>query len=195
MAAGKKNAARQGAAIVFIDEAGFLMGPLARRSWSPRGHTPILMQRGRSRRKVSVIGALVISPRRHHVRGYFGVLADANFDGESILAFLKQLRRAQRAPIVLIWDRLGAHLVEPIRNWLAQRRHRVRAHLLPPYAPELNPVELIWGYAKTNPLANFAPLELDDLVMQTQLATFAVGDDEPLLRSFLQHCPLSLRLK
>lgn len=171
------------------------MGPLVRRSWSPRGHTPVLMQRGRSRRKVSVIGALVISPRRRRVRGYFGVLADANFDGQSILAFLKQLRRAQRAPIALIWDRLQAHLVEPVCGWLTQRRGCVRAHLLPPYAPELNPVELMWGYAKTNPLANFAPLELDDLVMQTQLATFAMGDDEPLLRSFLQHCPLSLRLR
>ncbi len=53
----------------------------------------------------------------------------------------------------------------------------MRAYLLPPYAPELNPVELIWGYAKTNPLANFAPLELHDLVMQTQLATYAIGDD------------------
>ncbi len=171
------------------------MGPLVRRSWSPRGQTPLLMQRGRSRSKVSVIGALVISPRRRRVRGYFNVLPDGNFDGESILAFLKQLRRAQRAPIVLIWDRLKAHYTEPVASWLKQPRHRVHAHLLPPYAPELNPVELMWGYAKTNPLANFAPLELDDLVMQTQLATFAIGDDKPLLRSFLQHCTLSLRLK
>jgi hypothetical protein len=32
-------------------------------------------------------------------------------------------------------------------------------------------------------------------VMQTQFALFAVGDDQPLLRSFLRHCPLSFRLK
>ena len=170
------------------------MGPLRRRSWSPRGHTPVLMQRGRSRRKVSVIGALVISPGRRRLRAYFGVLPDANFDGASILAFLKQLRRAQRAPIALIWDRLKAHFTEPVSSWLKNRHNRVRAHLLPPYAPDLNPVELIWGYAKANPLANFAPLELDDLVMQTQLTTFVIGDDEPLLRSFLQHCRLSFRL-
>jgi transposase len=71
----------------------------------------------------------------------------------------------------------------------------VCAYLLPPYAPELNPVELIWGYAKANPLANFAPLALDELVMQTQLAVYLTGDDESLLRSFIQHCTLSLRLK
>jgi transposase len=195
LATGKKNAARRGAAIVFIDEAGFLMGPLRRRTWAPRGHTPQLRQRGRSRRKVSVIGALTISPRRQRVRAYFDVLPEANYDGEAVLAFLTQLRRTVQAPMVVIWDRLRAHRFEPVASWLAQHRCDVRAHLLPSYAPELNPVELIWGYAKSNPLANFAPLELHDLVMQTQLAIYAIGDDESLLRSFIDHCPLSLRLR
>jgi transposase len=171
------------------------MAPLRRRTWAPRGHTPRLRQRGRSRRKVSVIGALVISPRRHRVRACFGVLPEANYDGDAILAFLKHLRRTLRAPLALIWDRLRAHRYEPVAGWLAQQRSDVRAYLLPPYAPELNPVELIWGHAKANPLANFAPLELHDLVMQSQLAAYAIGDDELLLRSFIQHCPLSLRLK
>jgi transposase len=53
----------------------------------------------------------------------------------------------------------------------------MRAHPLPPYAPDLNPVEPIRGYAKRNPLANFAPLEFADLVMQAQFAILAVGDD------------------
>jgi hypothetical protein len=171
------------------------MAPLVRRTWAPRGRTPVLMQRGRSRRKVSVIGALVISPQRRRVRAYFGLLPDANFDGESILAFLIQLCRALGVPIALIWDRLSAHIGEPVAAWLVRNRHRVRAHLLPPYAPELNPVELIWGHTKCNPLANFAPSELEELLDQTQLATLAIGDDEPMLRSFLKHCPLSLRLK
>jgi transposase len=195
MAAGKKNAARRRAALVFVDEAGFLMAPLVRRTWAPRGRTPVLRQRGRSRRKVSVIGALVISPRRRRVRAYFGLLPDANFDGASILAFLRQLCRALGAPITVIWDRLKAHMGAPVAPWLVRNRHRVRAYLLPPYAPNLNPVELIWGHSKSNPLANFAPRELVDLVTQTQIATLAIGNNEPLLRSFLKHSPLSLRLK
>jgi len=171
------------------------MAPLVRRTWAPRGCTPVLMQRGRSRRKVSVIGALVISPRRRRVRAYFGLLPDANFDGALILAFLRQLCHALRVPIALIWDRLAAHIGEPVAAWLMRNRRRVRAHLLPPYAPELNPAEMIWGHTKSNPLANFAPSQLDELLDQTQLATLAIGDDEPMLRSFLKHCPLSLRLK
>ena len=65
---------------------------------------------------------------------------------------------------------------------------------LPPRCPELNPVELIWGHAKTHSLANFAPLEFHDLAMQAHLSVLAIGDDQPLLRSFLRHCPLSFRL-
>lgn len=170
------------------------MGPLVQRSWAPRGHTPVLVQRGRSRRKVSVIGALAISPQRRRVRAYFSVQPEASFDGEHILRFLKQLCRTLGAPIMLIWDRLQAHIGEPVKSWLVRNRHRIRAKLLPAYAPELNPVELIWGHAKTHTLANFAPLEFHDLVMQAHLSVLAIGDDQPLLRSFLKHCPLPLRL-
>lgn len=92
-------------------------------------------------------------------------------------------------------DRLAVHIGEPVATWLTRNRHRVRAYLLPPYAPELNPVELIWGHTKSNPLANFAPNKLEELLEQTQLATLAIADDQPMLRSFLKHCPLSLRRK
>jgi len=169
------------------------MAPLVRRSWAPCGRTPILRQRGRSRRKVSVIGALVISPRRRRIRAHFGFLPDANFNGASILAFVQQLRRTLGVPMALIWDRLLAHRGEPVAGWLARHRRRVSVDLLPPYAPELNPVELIWSQLKDNPLANFAPSELHELLDQTQVATLALGDDQALLHSFLKHCRLFFR--
>ena len=115
LATSKKNAARWGAAIVFIDEAGFMMGPHRRRSWAPRGHTAVLHQRGRSRLKVSVIGALSISPGRHRVRAWFAFEPQASFDGAHILAFLRALLRSLRCPVVLVWDRLQAHRGEPIK--------------------------------------------------------------------------------
>jgi len=170
------------------------MGPVVRRSWAPRGCTPVLMQRGRRRISVSVIGALVITPR-HRVRAYFSLSPGASFDGERIQAFLKQLCQAVRAPIELVWDRLQAHRGQPVKGWLERNSHRIRATLLPPYAPELNPVELMWGYAKTNCLANFAPHELDQLIDQAHIATDTIRADRVLLESFLRHCALSFRLR
>lgn len=170
------------------------MGPLVRRSWAPRGQTPVLRQQGRHRINVSVIAALVVTPRGR-VRACFGLLAGASFDGAHVLAFLKQLGRTVRTPIELVWDRLNAHRSRPVRGWLERNAHRIRATLLPPYAPELNPVELIWGYAKTNCLANFAPHELDELIDQTYIATQTIASDPTLLASFLRHCALSFCLK
>ena len=170
------------------------MAPLVRRSWAPRACTPVLAQRGRYRINVSVAAALVISPRRR-VRAYFSLLAGASFDGDHTLAFLQQLCRAVRAPVELVWDRLPAHRGQPVKGWLERNAHRIRATLLPPYAPELNPVELIWGYAKTNCLANFAPRELDELIDQTHFATQTIRADRALLESFLSHCALSFRLR
>ena len=60
-----------------------------------------------------------------------------------------------------------------------RNRRRVSVDLLPSYAPDLNPVELIWGHAEPNPLPNFAPSALDELLAQTHVATPTVGDDEP----------------
>ncbi|WP_374196215.1 hypothetical protein [Streptomyces sp. ISL-10] len=40
--------------LVFEDEAGFSMTPPTTRTWSRRGHTPVVRVRGRSRRRLSV---------------------------------------------------------------------------------------------------------------------------------------------
>lgn len=194
LARGKKNAARRHAALIFIDEAGVLITPLVRRTWAPRGQTPVLYQRGRSRQKVSVIAALVIPPRRDRVRCLFRLAPDASFDAVGVRAFLGHLMRLVRTPVTIIWDRSNTHRGTVIRRWLATHP-RVRVELLPPYAPELNPVELVWGHTKRNPLANCAPADLDALVRATRRGTGRLARNQRLLRALLRHCGLSLRLK
>lgn len=195
MAPGKKNAARRGAALIFIDEAGVLITPLRRRTWAPRGQTPVLSQRGRSRQKVSVIAALVIAPERTHVRCLFRLAPDASIDGRGVRAFVGHLLRMVRGPVTLIWDRSNTHRGEPVKSWLAAHRRRVRVELLPPYAPELNPVELVWGHTKRNPLANCAPPDLAALVHATRAGTRRLARNQRVLRALLRHGGLSLRLK
>ena len=63
MAGAKKNAARCGATIVFVDESGFSERPAVRRTWAPRGQTPVLTHRFRSWNNLSVIGALAYRAR------------------------------------------------------------------------------------------------------------------------------------
>ena len=175
-------------------ESGFLRAPHVRRTWSPRGQTPVLVQRTRAYQKVSVIGALCVPPQRDRVHLYFRLHPDTNLTGPLVIAFLRQLARQLDAPFVLLWDRLRAHRAAVVHTVLQQtpQIHRV---FFPPYAPELNPIELAWGYLKGNPFANWPLTELDTLTAVTHHQHRHLQRDQDLLRSFIKHSPLSLRLK
>lgn len=170
------------------------MAPLVRRSWSPCGHTPVLHQRTRAHQKVSIIGALCVSPERNHVHLYFRLHASANINAVRVRDFLRQLHHQLDAPTILIWDRLGAHRARKVRDYLA-KTPALRDVLLPPYAPELNPIEYLWGYLKHNPLANAVYLDCDSLADAARSSTRTIQFEQDLLRSFIHHSPLSLRLK
>ena len=194
MAPGKKNAARRGAWLVFIDESGLLMAPLVRRSWAPRRRAPVIRQRTRSHRKVSVIAALCVPPTRDEVRLFFRLHPDANVDACRAVDFLRQLDRQLDAPFTVIWDRLRAHRSAAVKRFLAKRR-RVRSVPLPPYAPELNPVEYFWGHLKMNPLANLAIPDVEELADAARSGARSTQRRPDLLKSFVQHSPLPIQFK
>lgn len=193
MAPHKKKARRLNAWLVFIDESGLLMAPLLRRSWAPCGQTPVLRQRTRSHRKVSVIAALCVSPARDKIRLVFRLHPDENINAARIGEFLRQVHRHLQGPILLVWDRLAGHRARTVQS-VIQAMPNFHAEYLPPYAPELNPVEQVWSYLKTNPLANFAPSELDALTQKARNAARAIQGRQRLLRAFIEHTPLSIRL-
>lgn len=63
--------------------------------------------------------------------------------------------------------------------------------LFPPYSPELNPVDNVWGYVKYNRLANYAPMDLVTL-RQRITAEFRRLQKRPdLLKSFHKRTGLS----
>jgi transposase len=169
-----------------------LMAPLVRRSWSVRGHTPVLRQRGRSQHKVSAIAALCVLPKRNRIALYFRLHRDANINTERAMDFLEHLQRQLHTPIVLVWDSFQAHKGQLITQCVLPRS----AHLeyLPPYAPELNPVEYLWAYLKTNPLANDPAFDLHTLAQRARRAAYCVQRRQNLLRSFFRHTGLPLRL-
>lgn len=170
------------------------MAPLVRRSWAPRGQTPILCQRTRHHQKVSAVAALCIPPTRDRVSLYFRLHPNQSITGPLLTDFLYQLHRHLAAPFVVIWDRLSSHRSCHLRNWL-ESYPQIHLEFLPPYAPELNPVEYLWGYLKSNPLANLAVTELDPLTQLARRHARQLQRHQTLLRSFIEHSPLSLRLK
>ncbi len=180
--------------LVFVDESGLLMAPLVRRSWSPQGQTPVLYQRMRHHQRVSVMAALCIGPDRDRVSLYFRLHPGQSIRGPQVRDFLRQLTGHLQRPAVLIWDRLAAHRSGLVQRWLV-RHPSVQVEFLPPYAPELNPVEYLWAYLKSNPLANVAVTEIESLTHMAHQHSRTLQRRPSLLRSFVDHSPLFLRLK
>ena len=140
-----------------------MLQPVVRRTWAPRGQTPIHHSWDRHDR-LSVIGAITLAPHRRRFGLYFD-LYPGNFDGDLIFQFLLELVRKIRRPIILVMDRLSAHTkaVRLLHEHLGHRAHMGEAEYLPAYAPELNPIENVWGHCKHSSLANFIPDDIDHL--------------------------------
>jgi transposase len=164
------------------------MGPLVRRTWAPCGKTPILYQRTRSHEKVSVIAAISVSPKRNRLGLYFS-LHYSNITSKLVMRFLKHLSMHIQKPVVLVWDCLLAHRAKIIQRFFLKRK-RFHLYFFPPYAPELNPVEQLWGYLKLNPMANLPVYERNNLAYITRYNAAKIKAKKSLLRSFLYATPL-----
>ncbi len=91
--------------------------------------------------------------------------------------------------VVLVWDGLSAHWSRAIRaeqDWLTLER-------LPAYAPELNPVELLWSSLKKRELANLADDHLADVADAAEQGIHRINANLRLPWSFLAHTGLTIR--
>ena len=165
-----------------IDESGLFLNPLVRRTWAPQGQTPVLDADGGHRRKVSVIGGISVSPTTQRLGFYFATEPDGFYTAEKIVAYLRHLLKHLRGPVIVVWDRGPNHRGEAIRKFLAKNR-RLRLEMLPPWAPDHNPVEAVWSWLKYGELANFAPSDLEQLDDEVVDRLMQLKFDPGLLRA------------
>jgi transposase len=169
------------------------MHPLVKGTWAPRGRTPIYRYRLRHQRHLSVIGAVTISPQRRRLGWHLAFHPDRSVRQDEVLAFLRDLLRHVCGPVVLVWDRLGAHRASRVRAY-AKKRGRLDLEYLPPYAPELNPNEYGWAHLKGHALANDCPDDLAELSRHVRRGARRARARPDLLRGFIRATRLPLRL-
>lgn len=75
--------------------------------------------------------------------------------------FLKALRRQIRGKLLIIWDGLTVHKSRLVRQFVEDCD--IQLETRPAYAPELNPVEYLFGYFKPHELGNFCPHDMSEL--------------------------------
>jgi transposase len=69
---------------------------------------------------------------------------------------------------------------------------RFRIEWLPPYAPDLNPVEHVWDHTKYDDLANYIPDDLLDLEVEAEISLDGLRSQPELLRSCFHGAKLEL---
>lgn len=164
--------------------------PTVRRTWAPRGQTPLL-RHWQKHDRVSVISGLSLSPRRRRCGLYFQYQLDQNLRAPDTCAFLRHLLRHLRGHVIVLWDRSQIHRGPLIRAFLA-RHPRLRSEYFPTYAPELNPDEGVWHRAKAE-LANGCPDDDVALVRDVKAALRRLRRAPERLSSCITHA-LPIRL-
>jgi DDE superfamily endonuclease len=162
-----KNARRRKAVIVFWDESGVSLLPVTRRTWAPRGRTPVIRHHFKWKR-ASMAAALCYGSRGGGASLAFHHQLDA-YNTDTLIQALAELRRflgGQKA--TLLWDGL------------------------PAYAPELNPVEALWSNLKGAELVNLAGDTLGEVIAAAERGIQRIRDTHHLAYSFLRHSGLSL---
>jgi transposase InsO family protein len=176
---------------VFADEVGFLMNPCIKATWAPVGRTPVVQYRNRHHQKVSALGAIALA-----ADGALRVLIDWHPDSyvraPEALAFVQRLlQEIPDGPIDLIWDNLSAHKSKLLKQWLADHP-RLRIHYLPPYAPDLNPIETLWSTVKHHRMANHTIDNLAELESAAKRHVTAVAAEQRLLQACFRSAKLAL---
>ena len=102
-----------------------------------------------------------------------------------VIDILGHLLRHLPGRLLVVRDGLPAQRGREVKEFIAAQRGRLVVEQLPAYAPELNPVEYIWGYCMHHELPNFCPRDFGDLSYQARRALCRMRRRPPLVHSFL----------
>lgn len=178
-------AVARGADVVFVDEAGFRLGPTVRRTFAPRGRTPVIKV-AEPHDRISVIGAVVVRPGTNWAGLVYGMLGDnQNYRWPTIASFIRTVRAKLSRPVTVVWDRIAIHDCPALDKELA-KDPAVKTELFPAYAPELNPADGIWRYIKNNRIPNYAPPNLDELRRTVTAELARLRRRQGLLKGFVR---------
>ena len=176
-----RQAKASGGEVYFWDESGFRADAVHGKTWGRKGQTPVVERPGQ-RQSVSAASAV-------NARGAFWYCTfEGGLNAELFVTLLRKMMRHRSKPVHLVVDGLPAHKTALVKAYVASTDGMLTLHLLPGYAPELNPDELVWSHMKRTGVAR-APLRRGEKLrdkIEAQLA--AIKRMPGLVRSFF-HAP------
>jgi len=153
--------------IWFADESGFEGDPRPRRRWDRKGNKTRVTRNG-DHIRMNVIG--MVCPRT----GQFFAIEASHSDSETFQAFLDEAAKTiafQRTRNIIILDNAAWHRRKSTQ-W-----HAWEPMYLPPYSPDLNPIERIWLVMKARWFNNYICRSVDQLLDRLDHAILDVIDN------------------
>jgi len=143
-------------------------------------------------KRLSMSAALAYAYHRSDARIIFQTLPGA-YNDERLIEFLQALHdELDGAKVTLIWDGLPSHRSRRMQAHIRSQRRWLVVERLPGYAPDLNPVEGLWGNVKGTELANLCADSLDGPTQAAHAGIDRIRADRDLAFAFLRHSGFSL---
>jgi transposase len=144
--------------LVFQDEVEIHRHPTLTRVWAPVGQQPEVPAPGKNEKKV-VYGAVDYATGKLTYS-----VADTKCGAEFLAFLLMVLKRYAGRKVRMVCDNGRFHTTKAVLAFLEANKDKIEIYWLPPYCPDLNLIERLWGHLKRTVLANVLYQTLDDLV-------------------------------
>ena len=151
-----------------------------RRSFAPRGKTPVVRQPAR-RFHSSLISAI-----NNQGKMQWMALKEA-LNADLLIRFLKQLIKHRKRKIILIVDNLRVHHAKLVKGWLEEHKERIEVFYLPAYSPELNPDEYLNNDLKQTIASDGVATTEGELDAQVSVSLFMLSIRPRRISSFFRH--------
>ena len=142
-----RQAKADGGEVYFWDESGFRADTVHGKTWGVKGQTPIIERPGQ---RQSISAASAVSARG----GFWYCTYQGGLNAELFVALLRRMMKGRSKPVHLVVDGLPAHKTALVKAYVASTDGMLTLHVLPGYAPELNPDELVWSHMKRTGVAS-----------------------------------------
>jgi len=119
------------------DEVHFQRHSTIMRMWSPKGRQPRVISAS-TRQKVGFFGAINVKT------GELVTTKAPTFNVDTFGDFLSYLVQRTEGKLFLILDNARWHRARDLKKFFFKNRKRLVRVFLPPYSPELNPIERVW---------------------------------------------------
>jgi len=131
--------------LIYFDESGFNLNPNLPYAWSKVATT--LKIESKMSSKLNVLGFLNINNSK-----LFATTTYSRVDSDMVIAtfneFMKQTIRNCKKTIIVV-DNASFHTSKKFKDMLPKwNKKGVEIFYLPPYSPELNPIEILWKFMK-----------------------------------------------